>query len=115
MYLLLKVQCVVVDSKLQEFILSSMGDLEDQGSPMSNSHHSFFESSSIGGMSRLKENTYKNTILNRSDVVILETGEMEMSQNGIEMVSDEEEINAELSDEDEFQSLYKNISNFQTS
>ena len=42
-------------------------------------------------------------------------GEMEMSQDGIEMVSDEEEINAELADEGEFRSFYKNTNNFQMS
>ena len=57
---------------------------------MSDSHHSFFGSSSIGGMSRLDENTHKNTISNRSDVAILEDGEIKMSQDGIEIVSDEE-------------------------
>ena len=73
-----------------------MGDLEaqtDQDSSMPNFHHSFFESSSVSGMSRLDENTRENTISNRSDVAILRGGEM--SQDGIEMVSDEE-INAEL-------------------
>ena len=74
---------------------------------MSDSHHSFFESSSLGGMSRLDENTPENTIPNRSDVAILEDGEMEMSQDGIEIVSDEEEIDDESADEGEFRSLKK--------
>ena len=63
-----------------------MIDLEaqtDQASSMSDSHHSFFESSSVGGMSRLDENTHENTIPNRSDVAILEDGEMDMSQGGL--------------------------------
>ena len=58
-----------------------MVDLEaqtDQGSSMTDSHHSFFESSSIGGMSILNENTCENTIPNRNDVAILEDVEMEM-------------------------------------
>ena len=82
---------------------------------MSDSHHSCFESSSIGKMSRLYENTHENAIPNRSDVAILEHGEMGMLQDGIEMVCNEEEINAESVDEGEFQSLYKKINNFQTS
>ena len=65
------------------------------------SRHSFFESSSLGGMSRLDENTHENTIPDRSDVAIFEEGEMEMSQDGIDMVSDEEEINAASADEGE--------------
>ena len=59
-----------------------VGAQTDQGSSMSDFHHSFFESSSVGGMSRLDENTRENTILNRSDVAILEDGEMEMLQDG---------------------------------
>ena len=58
-------------------------------------------------MSRLDENTPENTISNRSDVAILEDGEMEMSQDGIEIVSDEEEIDDESADEGEFRSLKK--------
>ena len=38
-----------------------------------------------------------------------------MSEHGVEMVSDEEEINAESADEGKLQSLYKNINNFQMS
>ena len=49
---------------------------------MSDFHQSFFESSSVGGMSRLDGNTRENTIPNRSDVAILENGEMEMLQDG---------------------------------
>ena len=82
-----------------------MGDLEpqtDQGLLMSDSHHSFFESSSVGGMSRLYKNTCENTIPNPSHVAILEDEEMEMAQNGIEMVPDKEESNAESANEGEF-------------
>ena len=97
------------------FIICDPEAQTDQGSSMSDSHHSFFESSSVGGMSRLNENTCKNTIPNRSNVAILKDRGMEMSQDGIEMVSDEEEINAESADKSEFQSSYKNVNNFQTS
>ena len=116
MYLLLKGKCVVIDSFLRVYFI--MGDLQaqtDQGSSMFHSHHSILESSSIHGMSRVNENTHENTIPNRCDVTILEDGEMELSQDGIEMVSSEEEINAESADKGEFQSLYNNINNFQRS
>ena len=39
--------------------------------------------------------------------MIFEDGEMEMSQDGTEMASNKEEINAESADEGEFQSLYQ--------